>query len=447
MILLFTITFSLAFIIYFVRILIKSKSIKLFPIINIQIILTNGIGIPFVKYFNTSYNFPDNQSIQEIALANTVIFMFVCLFFQLTVNFLYKKRIYEKKVYFNVIPRVNYVIYYFLLSIAIFGFVRFVFISNALQYIGVVFSASDHREYYHLRTTLAYLIVRLPGSGLATICVSYLNFLLSCVALFVLVKSNSFLVKLLNFVIILFLLASTLIISAILGRRSPIILLILFVVFLVVFFLSERKLRFKEISFGNNSKRYSNYKFLLSIFFPSFIAVGLASLFLSNFTATELTNSFISGLATLLERSIIIPVGTNNYYYSLFPDMMPFKGILYSLDPFDTDFFADIAKYSTGYRFNANSYFITVAYVGSGFLGVFLISVVYCLICLYQDFLISKIGNSNLSKFFLLINISGMILLSSTSLFSSILFGFFMPTLLLFSCFKKFRQVSKTYIS
>jgi hypothetical protein len=445
MILFFTIISSLIFIIYFIRIFFRYKFLRLFPIYNISIVLTNGVGIPFVKYFNSYYNFPDSQDIQKIALANIIIFMFVCLLFQLIDNYLYKKRNYEKENYFDVIPRVNYSAYYFLLLIAIFGFIRFVFISNAFQYMGIILAAPDHAKYYYLRSSVSYLIMQLPGTGLATICIRYLNYLLIFVTLTILIRSNSSIVKIFNFIIVFFLLVSTLIITAIFAHRSMVAFLLLYTLCLVAIFLRERRSKFENIIFGNKFKgNRSKYKSLLLSFFTLLVSVGLVSRFLSDFTYMESDNQLSTGLITLFERLMIVPAGTNNYYYELFPDTMPFRGILYSLDPFDLDFYADIAEYHTGYRFGANVFFVATAYTGSGFLGVFLVSIAYCTISLYQDSLIYKIKNSRLNIFFLSVNIPGVLILSSTSIFSSILFGFFSPTLLLFSCFRKPRQVSKT---
>lgn len=131
------------------------------------------------------------------------------------------------------------------------------------------------------------------------------------------------------------------------------------------------------------------------------------------------------GIGMLADRAFLIPAGTSSYYYYLFPSTFPYRGILRTFTmlgkPPDNDVgtFLIAETITNGYySYNPNACLLATAFSAAGFLGVLLVSCVYCALASSADWLLNRL-EPRLRFIGILINVHGMVGLISTPLYAS----------------------------
>lgn len=135
-----------------------------------------------------------------------------------------------------------------------------------------------------------------------------------------------------------------------------------------------------------------------------------------------------------LYRVFVIPVASNQAWFVVFPDMLPFRG---AIGVFDTIFWDpakgpvgvhDVSELITGYQFSLNASFLAVAWSAAGYPGIVIICAVFCGIAYFQDLASSKLDPSLLYPV-VLISLPSLLALTSTSFFDFVMKGGFLTSL------------------
>lgn len=114
------------------------------------------------------------------------------------------------------------------------------------------------------------------------------------------------------------------------------------------------------------------------------------------FQAT-LNSTFGFALGGLVTRAFLVPAFTPIFYYEVVPDALPFRGFLESLymhhiraPSWDYSTY-DVAYHATGRAYGANANFLSIAYTGSGFFGVFWVSLLCFALVLVVDYFLTDL--------------------------------------------------------
>ena len=157
------------------------------------------------------------------------------------------------------------------------------------------------------------------------------------------------------------------------------------------------------------------------------------------------TSSVATSKASLdvVARICYIPAATSDYYYQLFPEPLPFRGITnaFSMRNAQTTgaidvSFEDVAQLVTNARFSANAGFLAIGYTGAGYIGAALVAGVTAILLLYIDQCMAGFGN-RYKILVILASTYGAMALVNTPLFTAISFsGFGINSILLVWIFR-----------
>ena len=452
---LFNVSLGLIYIFYCSNRMISKKSILLLPISSSILVLTNFLLIGFLpQILGEEYNTYDiliNSSISG------VIFISVCMAAQLFSDS-FSKSLLKKKVHTNNDIIWSYSPTYFLyifIIIVIFGFIRFVFFSGGINYIGMILlDAGDFYKYNLARLDLGKLLNSLPGSGLAGMSLQYLSpSIISC--LFILLmrskKRKKFFFRIFMFFLIISLILLNFVLSMIFAKKAMLFYIFIFPLIMLIISRQNQKFTFSNSNYitgfdlnGKHNlllkKNTNNSKTLKNRLKKFFIAITLvlAILMVVNFIySLSQGGSSDENLLIFIQRIFVVPAQTSSFYYASFPSVFPFRGIE-NLLGFSGDIdYSDISEAFTGYRFVSNASFLTISYSAGGFFAVILVSFLYSIVTLIHDRFFEK-QESVWKNFILIASINGTYAITSAPLDASIInFGYLLPTLIVLLCLKK----------
>ena len=447
---------ALIYIIYCFNRMMSRKSILLLPISSSAFVLSNFLLIGFLPYIaGEEYNAYDTLIKSSVG---GLIFIFICLSVQLlydaTFKIILKKGINTSH---NIVwsYSATYFLYIFIIII-IFGFIRFVFLSGGVNYIGAILLASgDSYKHNVVRLELGKLSNSLPGAGLAGMSIQYISpSLVSCLLIVLLrsPKRKKLSFKIRVCMLIMLLTLTSIILAMIFAKKA---ILIYAFIFPFIIFTFSQKFTFSFSSYRINSRQKKNKlnsfsssgkntnrskpikKNKLKNFFSTFIIL-LVILVTVSFTYSVSQGSSSDETSFLfLQRIFVVPAQTAYAYYSLFPYVFPFRGIE-NMFSFSGDIsYTDISLAFTGYTSVATANFTAISYSAGGFFAVILASLTYSILTLTHDFFLEK--QETIWKVFILIaSINGIYSICSTPLVGSIInFGYLLPIMIFSLCLKK----------
>jgi hypothetical protein len=459
---LFNVSVGLIYVFYCLNRMMSRKSILLLPITSSILVLTNFLLIGFLpQILGEEYNTYDiliNSSVSGL------IFIFVCLIIQLFYDFFSKKSLLKKKtstdnnIVWSYCP--TFFLYIFI-TIVIFGFIRFVFFSGGINYIGMILlDSGDFYKYNLARLELGKLLNALPGAGLAGISLQYLSpALVSCLFLLLLSsqKGKKLFFKILMFFLIISLLLANLVLAMIFAKKAMFIYLFIFPLIMLTIsnnstsshsnYGNDVNLRNKSNKSNllsrkntNKSKSFKSFKQKLKRFFIAVASIVVILIVVNLIYSLSQGSSSDEAMLTFFQRIFVVPVQTNSFYYALFPSTFPFRGIENFLWFSDGDLsYSDISEAFTGYSSVANASFITISYSAGSFSAVILVSFLYSILTLIHDIFFEK-QESIWKNLILIASINGIYAICSAPLNASIInFGYLLPTLIVFLCLKKKR--------
>jgi hypothetical protein len=397
--------------------------------------VTNGFAIPFIEYANPIYQFPYTFDVTLTAFFCMTIYISICLLFQFAVHLdLFKKILEGHKINKRYKQKIkNFITYdkpslwfWIFIVVSILGFIRFMIFSNGILYLGAALShVGNTYDYYTERAFVnAILLASGNGAGLAIIVMSYLGPTLIGMAFYFygkMANHNFFrriafwlLVSLLNIMIIL--------IAFTLSKKVMILYSILFP---IVILLGNRA---NEMQLN----KLFSFKLIVRILVMLILFIGIGSII----SSTVSGQSLVLGVEAFLERIFVVPAGTNNFYYALFPDRLPYRGMSQMFDmaaqsntPNDISYL-DIAVLSTGYSFGANAFFLAIAYSGASFIGVSIVSFLFCVLAVCNDYWLDRV-DPKLNLILIFASSYAIFGLCNTPIFTSIInYGFVLSSLI-----------------
>jgi hypothetical protein len=160
--------------------------------------------------------------------------------------------------------------------------------------------------------------------------------------------------------------------------------------------------------------------------------VGFLSMLTVFYQITE-GETVAEGLIHTVYRIFIIPVASNQAWFTVFPEVFPFRGMIGIIDTifFDASRGAvgvpEIAEVISGYEFSLNAAMLAVAWSAGGYLGVILISAIFCVTATAIDRGMAKLSPALLFPI-VIISLPSLLSLTSTSFFDFLVKGgFFSP--------------------
>ncbi|MEH2101693.1 MAG: hypothetical protein V7K76_18495 [Nostoc sp.] len=402
----------------------KSKKIQLSPVSSIFIVISNGLAIPFIQYANPEYKLPYGDDLTITSFISMMIFIIISFGFQIISDKFNKTK--KNNQFQKYEKRKSIFYFYFVFILVIFGFFRFVFLSGGISFLGVILAnLNSSSAYYSSRLETGSLIGSTTGMGLAFMANSFLIPSLLA-AIVYLKKTTSLKESLADWGFIIVLMTLNIVLSAIFAKRLT--LLISFFLPLAILYINKNKKNYENIT--NKNSKMSLFKSFNKNFSTLFFVVLLLGLAIGIFSITS-GDSFALSFLSLLDRIFIIPCGTSNYYYEIFPARIPFQGIQNILDlPSDISY-SDIAKLSTGDSFTANACFLAIAYSGAGFFGIAAISIIYSVLVTFHDWWLNRVDKL-LGMIVLAVNIYGVSALANVPLLPAIVsYGFLSSTLVI----------------
>lgn len=400
----------------------KSKKIQLSPVSSIFIVISNGLAIPFMQYANPEYKLPYGDDLTITSFISMMIFIIISFGFQIISDKFNKTK---KNNQFQKYGK-RKSIFYFVFILVIFGFFRFVFLSGGISFLGVILAnLNSSSTYYASRLQTGSLIGSTAGLGFAFMANSFLIPSLLATIVY-LKKTTSLKESLADWGFIIVLMTLNIVLSAIFAKRLT--LLISFFLPLAILYIKNNEKNYENIT--NKNSKMSLFKSFKKNFATLFFVVLLLGLAIGIFSITS-GDSFELSLLSLLDRIFIIPCGTSNFYYEIFPARIPFQGIQNILDlPSDISY-SDIGKLSTGNSFTANACFLAIAYSGAGFFGVAAISIIYSVLVTFHDWWLNRVDKL-LGMIVLAVNIYGVSALANVPLLPAIVsYGFLSSTLVI----------------
>jgi hypothetical protein len=131
-------------------------------------------------------------------------------------------------------------------------------------------------------------------------------------------------------------------------------------------------------------------------------------------------------------RIFLIPVASDQAWFLVFPNILPYRGLVGIYDPAFWDPTAtgpvgvyDVSQTVTGYEFSLNASMLAVAWSGAGYLGVVIISVLFCASAFVLDKGLIRLPSS-LFYPIVIINLPSLLALTSTSFFDFLMKGGFL---------------------
>jgi hypothetical protein len=407
----------------------KRRTIFLYSVSNIIFVFTNGIGIPFVKYANGDLllSYGENESL--VAFWVNCIFVLFCVITQFSVYESNIFKLYGMKMS-SCYKRTPTLFFWVILLLSIMGFFQFFFLSGGSSYMGSILNSSSRYEYYSNRISLGSEISSLPGAIFAFILTTTINPTLMALIIYFdrgKKKIKNLMSRISYWLMIVGLSISSTLISLVFARRFMVIFSLIFPLLLI----GMRQLKDEALDISFILGRISR-KIAISF-------VVLISLLIFIFSTASKEN-FGDSFVSLIERVIVVPPGTNNYYYSIFPDKVPFRGIekmgKMGSPGSDDVTFQDVGLMAVGRPLTANASFLTVSYSAAGFIGVFCMMFVYTGISIFHDLFFTR-ADPQLKILLLLTNFYGILMLGSVPLQTVIsTFGFITSTFIVLLCVK-----------
>ncbi|MBW4682212.1 MAG: hypothetical protein KME19_19145 [Microcoleus vaginatus WJT46-NPBG5] len=414
--------------------MVVTGKLRLLHISSMATVITNGATIPFIAITYSDFSKSSDLETIWVSFFSMVIFILTSSIFQL--QGFYKNRK-QKNIFhlIKIIKRKKYANLWFWLFLVVgtISILRFMLFSGGISYLGAIFSSlGSIGQYYETRLDIAAAFVESgKGLGWATISTNYLLPIILFTSVYY--AANRKLSKKPQILYwITFSVAYALIVVICLTFAHRFMFFYIFVLMIMAMFIYNYK--------GNNIELYFLHwkkPYLVISIFLSIIATG-------GFLFSAISGGdFWEGVGLLLDRALIVPAGTSSYYYYLFPETYPYRGLLeafqmYGIVPNGGDVgFHDVAEAMTGTRFGANACFLAIGFSGAGLLGVFMVSVVYCIIASFADRLLNNI-EPRLRFIGILINFYGIISLISNPLYSTIVsFGFGISTFIFYLIIKQ----------
>lgn len=413
------------YIIFTIRSMVAVGKLRLLHLSSIAVVLTNGLGIPFTT-LSQDIGFTKSATPEVAWVAFLSMAVFIALSFLCQLQAFYKDSAYVLTA--NLIPQKKLkpnLWFWLIFLLSIGGIGKFMFIDGGFSFLGsILLSFGDLVIYYATRKEIGETIIK-PGQGYVIV-VTSMNYLLPMIALLSsyyakprkLIKTNKFLYVMTGGGAI----ALIAIVAFTLAQRFMFAYLIILIANCWLVYKYQGNL---ELLFLKWKKPY----LVLSILTALLLSIGWM---MSVIAGVEL----LDGIILLLDRIFLIPAGTSSYYYYLFPERFPYRGILNSFQmlvtyPSSTEIGTrDIALAITDgfYEYNPNACFLATAFSGANFLGVLLVSCVYCFFASAADRLLNRL-EPNLRFIGILINLYGIVGVTSTPLYACLTsYGFGIST-------------------
>ena len=376
---------STALIVSYIQFLRRTGVITLFHVTTCSILVSNGIGLAFTQ--NTKIAEESGVTETSLGKAAVAILLFAAIMWGLSRLF-YDSRsaplarrnqsLSGRRFLMN--PRALIATSFAMLLVAL-GAYRFLLVNGAIAYLGESFATSvGSASHYEVRAEISdeYLAAGrgayAAGVALFLICPVLIPLLIMC---WLKCKRWVFLGCALAMC------GVQLTLALVLGHRAP-------VLFCLLQPLVTWALFRNAFSLG---PLFRKWLAAVYIFIGVVFTTGGAMVFqLSDNT------DFVDGVGRLYSRICIVPVTSSSFVFDLFPNTMPYRGILRCLDMADAAEtgagvnFGDIALASTGVRYDSNSYLVAVAYSGFGYVGVIAVSVLYFFYCYAIDRFVGRGG-------------------------------------------------------
>lgn len=268
------------------------------------------------------------------------------------------------------------------LGVALMVFISYYFLilNRAYEHIGTAFLRETGEAHYVVREAFS---LAFTGTGRGGYMASVAIFLVGPVLLPSLflcwINSKSYLA--LTGVVIAWICQISMSLS--MGQRAPV---------LYSFLLPLLALAATRLTFRPSGRALKKYGAQLALFL-GFSVLGFAGFIYS--LTDDIT--IVEGVGRFLSRIFLVPIVSAGYIYQLFPESVPYRGLLRSFNMenvggMSSDFnFGDVAEAMTNYRFDANSSLLSVAYSGYEYVGVAVVSFAFCIGCCFVDRLLSRL--------------------------------------------------------
>lgn len=366
------------------RYLKRRSTVTFFHVATIALLLTNGIGVAFSTdvVFDVAIPPMTDASLRRASIS---LLLFCAVIFGL-----------ERMFYSNrptkPIPRLGaatnksrqlWAILSLSLGIAfILGAAfRFLILNQAIDFLAGAFVRSYGQEHYDVRRELSDIYVGAGrGAYLASVAMFIFCPTIISVLVFLWIRTKKYLALLAIIVIW----AIQVCLALVFGQRAPLLFCIVQPLATWIFAMYSKRLKFL---FGRPAILVGC---TLLIFFT--IVGGVI------YQVTD-DKEFGEGVQMLYSRVFIVPIQTSGFIYDIFPESVPFRGLtrvanMGNVSVMSDDInFADVSEIMTGYRYDANSCMIPVAYSGFGYLGVVAIAIIYFFYCWIVDRFVARKGD------------------------------------------------------
>lgn len=411
----------LFYIAWTIRAMVRSGKLRLLHISSVFVVLTNAVPIPFTNLGHQIFQVSARTNVAWIAFQSMTLFMFISLIFQFLHFYKAKK---ESSILYKNRLKAN-LWFWLVLSVGILAVFRFMIFGGGISNMGTVLSSlGDLALYYAARKETGETFgAGGQGVGGALLSITYLLPMIALISVYYAAnrKKNQ---KSQVWCWLTFTISIALIVIVVItfAHRMMLAYLLILLIFATIIYRYKGNL---ELYFLTSRRPM----LVISIF----IGLILSAVYILSIASGL---DFQEGFGALADRTFLIPTGTSSYYYHLFPDRFPYRGLLRSFQmgsEVENDVgFLDVAEAAMGERIGANACFVPIGYSGAGFLGVLVVSIVYGVIAVSADRLLNRL-EPRLRFIGILLNFYGIIGLSSTPLLASVVaYGFGLSTFIFY---------------
>lgn len=344
----------------------RSKRLSLLAILGILMVLTNGIAVPFLSMTDPANVVIDSFAVSLRAYITMSLFMVVSGAF---LFYLSRQPDVINEPDGGLDSRLK-LFMVFTLMVGTALSLRFLILGEGMQYVGVVLQSSEgQRAHYEARSEVFETLIQETGRGVGGSGMAMGIFLPLAMT-----PAIYFIVQRKQYQYILIVLAAAVLISLqslVFSHRSMLVKMVLIPTMLWILARYSRSIE----------NKYLAPRYLWMLLLTGVILLVVFSLVYVVSDSMDIADAF----SFFAYRIFVIPASIASWYYELFPDFFPFRGLseMFSMGTIQqTDnagiTFADVSYAICGSRFNANVSFVTVAYTGFGYLGVIMVSAIVC---------------------------------------------------------------------
>ncbi len=393
--------FCLAYLLFAWWVMRRSKRLLLLAMLGILMVLTNGIAVPFLSMTDTSSMFIDTFEVSMRAYITMGLFMLVSGAY---LFYLSRQPDVTNELDGGLDARLK-LFMVFMLMAGVALSLRFLILGEGMQYVGVVLQSSESQKaHYQARGEVYETLIQETGRGVGGSGMSMGIFLPLAMtpAMYFVVQRKKYQYGIIVLLAVFLIALQSLVFS----QRSMLINMVLIPTMLWFLIKYSHAIENKFLA-----PRYV-WIFILAVL----IMMVVSSSVYMVADSMEMADS----LSFFGYRVFVIPAGMASWYYELFPDYFPFRGLseMFSMGTVhQTDragiTFADVSYVISGARYNANVSFLTVAYTGFGYVGVMMVSAVVCGIAFLLDLGAWKL-QSSLRAMILVNGIINILILASS---------------------------------